>query len=325
MKKRTRFTHGFQQAGNSAETIMANPKTCAFFHWKTPSDRRRFADGCLRHVAVALADAVGHNGGMEMTVAEIQAAFRSADADEFAVLERTFSDDPRKGVQQALATARRRLQAEAAELERVEGLYRFEDELVAQHGGGIAVGLDEVGRGPLAGPLAVGAVVLADRTPIAGLNDSKQVRSEHRAGIAARIRQASAASTVEYVAPADIDRMGMTAALRSAFAKAVARIEDAGIVPDVILLDGNPLHLDKREVSIVKGDARCASVAAASLIAKVERDALMCDLAERYPEYGFAENKGYASAAHIEAIKRFGLCPEHRVSFCGSFLQQTLF
>jgi len=260
-----------------------------------------------------------------MTVAEIRAALQTADDGEFAVLERALKDDPRKGVRSAVETARRRLHAASAERERVQELYRFEDELVAAHGGGIAVGLDEVGRGPLAGPLAVGAVVLTDRTPIPGLNDSKQVRPEQRAEIAQRVREAALASTVEYVAPAEIDRIGMTAALRRAFAAAVAHIEAAGVVPDVILLDGNPLHFDKREVNVVKGDARCASIAAASIIAKVERDELMCRKALEYPEYGFDQNKGYASAAHISAIERNGLCPEHRESFCGSFLQQTLF
>ena len=262
---------------------------------------------------------------MGMTVVEIRAALQAAGEDEFAVLERALADDPRKGVQAAVATARSRLQAQAAERGRVQGLYRFEDELVEAHGGGIAVGLDEVGRGPLAGPLAVGAVVLCDRTPIPGLNDSKQVRPEHRAQLAERIHATAAAAAVEYVEPAEIDRSGMTAALRPAFAAAVARIEEAGIVPDVILLDGNPLHFDKREVNIVKGDARCASIAAASVIAKVARDELICRKAEEYPAYGFDKNKGYASPAHISAIERFGLCPEHRVSFCDSFLQESLF
>lgn len=262
---------------------------------------------------------------MDMTVAEIRAALQAADDGEFAVLERALADDPRKGVRTAVETARRRLQAASAERERVLELYRFEDELVAAHGGGVAVGLDEVGRGPIAGPLAVGAVVLVDRTPIMGLNDSKQVRPEQRTEIAQVIRGVAAAAVVEYVEPAEIDRIGMTAALRRAFAAAVARIEAAGIVPDVILLDGNPLRFDKREVNVVKGDAHCASIAAASIIAKVERDELMRRKALEYPEYGFDKNKGYASAEHIAAIERFGLCPEHRESFCGSFLQQTLF
>ena len=91
------------------------------------------------------------------------------------------------------------------------------------------------------------------------------------------------------------------------------------------MLDGNPLHFDPREVNIVKGDARCASISAASIVAKVERDALMCELDRAYPGYGFAHNKGYGSADHIAAIKEMGLSPVHRVSFCTAFTQDSLF
>ena len=117
----------------------------------------------------------------------------------------------------------------------------------------------------------------------------------------------------------------MTASLVLAFRRAVAHIEEAGACPDVILLDGNPLRLDPREVSVVKGDGCCASIAAASIVAKVERDALMCRYAEQYPEYGFDACKGYASPAHIEAIRRYGLTPIHRATFCTAFVQPTLF
>ena len=117
----------------------------------------------------------------------------------------------------------------------------------------------------------------------------------------------------------------MTASLLLAFRRAVAHIEEAGVHPDVVLLDGNPLRLDEREVNVVKGDGKCASIAAASIVAKVERDALMCRYAEEYPEYGFDACKGYASAAHIEAIKRYGLTPIHRATFCTAFTQASLF
>ena len=138
-------------------------------------------------------------------------------------------------------------------------------------------------------------------------------------------KRQAVAWTVEYVEAADIDAAGMTASLVTAFRHALAHIETAGVRPDVVLLDGNPLRLDDREVNVVKGDCRCASIAAASIVAKVERDALMCRYAEDYPEYGFDSCKGYASPAHIEAIKRFGLTPLHRATFCTAFTQPTLF
>lgn len=238
------------------------------------------------------------------------------------MLERSLAADTRKGIAGALETARRRLEAEALESQRIERLYAFQHELAE---GGLAVGLDEVGRGPVAGPLTVGAVVLPVEPRIPGLNDSKQLTPEHREELSLRIKEVSIAWTVQHVEPDAIDAVGMTASLRFVFHKAVMAIEELGIKPDAILLDGNPLRLDPRERSAVKGDAKCASIAAASIVAKVERDRIMCLLAKQYPAYGFDANKGYASQEHIEAIKQKGLCPIHRKSFCTAFVQETLF
>lgn len=262
---------------------------------------------------------------MGTTVAEIRKRLQEADEREFAVLERSLVADARKGVRDAVEVARRRLEAQRAEAERLAGMYALQAGIARERGASTAVGLDEVGRGPLAGPLAVGAVVLPDEPRVEGLNDSKQLSEAERERIAAEVKRVALAWTVEYVPPRDIDAQGMSACLRAAFSRAVEHIEGAGIPVDLILLDGNPLHLDDREVNLVKGDARCASIAAASIVAKVERDALMRSYAARYPEYGFESNKGYASAQHIEAIRRIGLSPLHRVSFCTAFAQQTLF
>lgn len=190
---------------------------------------------------------------IDLTVPEIRRKLQEADAAAFAVLERSLVADTRKGVRAAVEVARRRLEAEAAEEARLAGMYAFERELAAERGGSVVIGLDEVGRGPLAGPLAVGGVVLDADDPIAGLNDSKQVRPEDREAIAGEVRRRARAWTVQYVEPADIDRVGMTAALRRAFAAAIAEVEAQGVAVDVVLLDGNPLHLDPREVNVVKG------------------------------------------------------------------------
>lgn len=259
---------------------------------------------------------------MSLTVVEIRQRLQHADKDELAVLERQLAADTRKGVQTALTSATRRIAAQEAELARLDSLYAYERELSC---GKLVVGLDEVGRGPVAGPLAVGAVVLPTEPHIAGLNDSKQVKPEDRERIAMEIKRVAIAWTVQYVEPADIDANGMTASLTTAFRRAIAAVEEAGVRPDVVLLDGNPLHLDERETNVVKGDGKCASIAAASIVAKVERDALMCEYAKEYPEYGFDSHKGYASASHIEAIKKYGLSPVHRVSFCHAFTQESLF
>lgn len=262
---------------------------------------------------------------LDLTVAELKGKLQEATAEEFAALERALVADTRKGVRSAVEVARRRLEAEAAEAARLAAMYSFERGLMDSRGASIAVGLDEVGRGPLAGPLAVGAVVLDPDCRIEGLNDSKQIRPEMREELAEGVKERALAWSVQYVSPHDIDANGMTASLFSAFRSAVAAVEEAGVKPDLVLLDGNPLRMDARELNVVKGDARCASIAAASIVAKVERDALMCAYASQYPEYGFEANKGYASPEHIEAIKRCGLSPIHRASFCTSFTQPTLF
>ena len=187
------------------------------------------------------------------------------------------------------------------------------------------VGLDEVGRGPVAGPLAVGAVVLPPTPRIEGLNDSKQLSPKRREEIASEVKRAAIAWTVEFVEPAQIDEIGMAASLRRAFRGALGKIESTGVRADAVLVDGNPLHIDRRERNIIKGDTLCASIAAASIVAKVARDEFMECVSDLYPEYGFAINKGYGTQQHVEAIKEHGLCPLHRKSFCGSFLQQSLF
>lgn len=259
------------------------------------------------------------------TVEEIRAKLACANASTLPSLERSLASDTRKGVISALNAARKRIAKETAEQSRLEGLYTFQKDFANQAGASVVVGLDEVGRGSVAGPLAVGAVVLPEEPRIALLNDSKQLSPEQREEIAKQIKEVALAWTVQYIEPSYIDAHGMTASLIAAFRKAVKAIEDQGFAVDLILLDGNPLHFDKRERNIVKGDAKCASIAAASVVAKVERDTLMVELSSQYPEYGWDQCKGYASASHIEAIKERGLTPLHRASFCQSFMQETLF
>ena len=254
------------------------------------------------------------------TAEDLVRRLKAARPDEFAVLKRALSADTRLTVQRALATAQKRIDAILQEQERLAALYAFDAGF-----DGIVVGLDEVGRGPLAGPLTVGAVVLDSRDVIEGLNDSKQLKAEPRARIAQEIQNRALAWDVFSVEPSGIDARGMVQSLRDAFKGALSLIEAAGIVPDVVLIDGNPLHIDTREVNVVKGDSRSASIAAASIVAKVHRDNLMVKLGEKYPAYDFARNKGYASSAHANAIRAHGLSPVHRRSFCSEFLQDSLF
>ena len=259
------------------------------------------------------------------TIAEIRERLKNADALELETLERVFESDSRKGVQDALQAARKRIEAQVAEEKRLNSLYELELTLARERDTSLVMGLDEVGRGPLAGPLVIGAVVLPPSPRIKGLNDSKQIAPEKRIALADEIKSVARAWDVEYIDPADIDTLGMTACLRQAFSRAVHAIDAHMPGVGLVLIDGNPLHIDEREINVIKGDARCASIAAASIIAKVDRDAYMTSMANCYPEYAFEQNKGYGSAAHMQAIEAYGLSPLHRRSFCGAFLQETLF
>lgn len=258
------------------------------------------------------------------TAREIAALISTASFDEEPVLALRYRDDPRSQVRHALEAASRRHDREQAERDRVNGMYELAIEL---GGPGVVIGVDEVGRGALAGPLTVGAVALPTEPRIWGINDSKQLTPARREALAAQIRDIALAVGIAHVEAVSIDAVGMSCALRMAMGQAIASATaDAGVEPDAVLIDGNPVHVHPREHTLVKGDARVACIAAASIVAKVTRDELMVTLDEEYPGYHLAECKGYGSPEHIEAIREKGLSPIHRASFCGNFLKMdTLF
>jgi ribonuclease HII len=190
----------------------------------------------------------------------------------------------------------------------------FEEE-AARLGASRIAGIDEVGRGPLAGPVVAAAVVMPYAKPIAELNDSKMLTEEVRERLFEVIRDKALSVGVGHVPPEEIDRINIYQATRLAMSKAVKEISP---LPDYLLIDG-PLSLDLniQQRSIIKGDRLCYSVAAASIVAKVIRDRIMLDLHEQYPQYGFASHKGYATRAHLDAIERHGPCSVHRKCFRG--------
>ena len=244
----------------------------------------------------------------------------SATFDEILDLLERYRDDPRQQVKKACERARRRYDKETAERERVEGMYATMEEL---GGDGVVVGVDEVGRGSVAGPLTVCAVCLPPTPRIWGINDSKQLTPTKREMLAVRIAETATAIGMCHIPPERIDDIGMARAIREAVAGAVA---DTGLTPDCVLMDGNPLGAVPNERDVVHGDAKIACIAAASIVAKVTRDEMLVELDAEYPGYHLAQSKGYASPEHIQAIKERGLTPIHRVSFCGNFLETgTLF
>lgn len=178
------------------------------------------------------------------------------------------------------------------------------------------VGLDEVGRGPLAGPLVTAAVSLPlEHRPdwLSGLRDSKQLSRRQRERLSPRIREGSLQWALGWVHASELDEIGMTAALRLAGRRAIAQLSTA---PDLVIADGrDDLRLAVRTEMVIKGDALVSSIAAASIIAKTARDAWMVELDQRYPGYGFASHKGYGTPEHLRALADLGPCPEHRRSF----------
>jgi ribonuclease HII len=179
---------------------------------------------------------------------------------------------------------------------------------------------DEVGRGALGGPVSVGMVLVdaSVRRPLRGVRDSKLLTPEAREALVPRIQRWVTAWSVGHAGPQEIDEIGILPALRLAGHRALAALPDR---PDLLLLDGNHDYLSSSEqpcppvTTLVKADLRCASVAAASVLAKVTRDAIMRDLAQRHPGYGWEENKGYATPTHLAALRRLGPCEDHRRSW----------
>ena len=183
-----------------------------------------------------------------------------------------------------------------------------------QQGYRVVAGIDEAGRGPLAGPVLAAAVVLPERFDLPGLTDSKKLSPTARERLFPLIRQ-QAAVGIGFASPAEIDRFNILQATLQAMRRAVARLHPA---PDFLLIDGiTPLPVTLPQQTLKKGDSRSLSIAAASVIAKVVRDRLMVHYDRRYPAYGFAGHKGYGSAAHRKVIAELGPSPIHRASFRG--------
>ena len=176
----------------------------------------------------------------------------------------------------------------------------------------LVAGADEVGRGALFGPVFAAAVILSPERPVRGLNDSKMLEPERREVLAERIRERAVAWAVAAVDAATIDHVNIYQASRMAMRMAVMRLAPQ---PDFVLIDAVPLDLPMPQRSLIQGDARCHAIAAASIVAKVHRDACMRVWDTVFPAYGLASHKGYSTPEHLEALRTHGLTPLHRLSF----------
>ena len=197
-----------------------------------------------------------------------------------------------------------------AEMERIQGMLVYEREYSPQ---GILCGIDEVGRGPLAGPVVAGAVILPKGCQILYLNDSKKLTARRRELLYDEIMEKAVAVGIGVVSREVIDDMNILQATYEAMRQAVGKLS---VRPDILLNDAVTIPgLSQKQVPIIKGDAKSLSIAAASVVAKVTRDRMMEALDAKYPVYGFASNKGYGSAAHMAALREYGPCPLHRRTF----------
>ena len=200
---------------------------------------------------------------------------------------------------------------------RLQELKQIENDLYKQ-GIQAICGIDEAGRGPLAGPVVAGAVILPKDCDILYINDSKKLTAAKREELAAIIMEKAISAKTALVTSEYIDEVNILQATYEAMRKAIKSLEPS---PDLLLNDAvNIPGVDIKQVPIIKGDAKSISIGAASIIAKVTRDAMMVEYDKIYPEYDFASNKGYGSAKHIEALKKYGPCPIHRKTFIHNFI-----
>ena len=223
--------------------------------------------------------------------------------------------DPRQGVQKFAESCRKKLERWDQEKERIHQMQKFEKELVQKQ---IFAGIDEAGRGPLAGPVVAAAVIMPADCSVLYVNDSKKLSAAKREELFDQILDQAICAGIGMASPGRIDEINILQATYEAMREAVSQLspKPEALVNDAVVIPG----LSVMQKAVIKGDAKCYSIAAASIIAKVTRDRMMEQYDSLYPEYGFASHKGYGSAAHIAALKQYGPCPIHRRSFIGNFV-----
>ncbi|MCR5303884.1 MAG: ribonuclease HII [Lachnospiraceae bacterium] len=246
-------------------------------------------------------------------VSDILFQIKTADESLLPALLDKYEGDDRESVKKAVNSARKRLLKLEEEDLRLEGMMKYE----RKYPGLFICGIDEVGRGPLAGPVMAGAVILPEGEKIRYVNDSKKLSEKKREELCALIKEKAVAWNVSAVSQERIDEVNILNATKEAMITAVNSLVTK---PDVLLIDALTLPIDIKQEGIVKGDMNSISIAAASIVAKVTRDDYMKKMALKYPEYGFDRNMGYGTAEHIAAIKKYGPCPIHRKSFIGNFI-----
>ena len=252
------------------------------------------------------------------SIASIKEKLNAININELPEFIESLKNDKRMGAVKLAQTAQKKYDSYTAEMERLKALSYYEN-LCRKNGFSLIAGIDEVGRGPLAGPVVTAAVILNKNAMIEGVNDSKKVPAAKREKLYDIIINEAVAYSFGVVSSDEIDEINILQATYKAMRQAISGL---GIKPDYILADAVTIpKIDIPQQGIIKADAKSISIGAASIIAKVYRDRMMEKYAEIYPEYGFEDNKGYGSKFHIEAIKKHGICPIHRRSFLKNFIE----
>ena len=252
---------------------------------------------------------------MEEKIGSIKEKFANAKVEQLTSVIEEYKSDLRSGVQKEIERDLKKIEALEKEKARTQILWKYEKEYASYT---YICGIDEVGRGPLAGPVVAGAVILPKDCDILYINDSKKLSEKKREELYDIIMEKAVAVGLGYATPERIDEINILQATYEAMRDA---IKNMGITPDILLNDAVTIPgVECKQVPIIKGDAKSISIGAASIVAKVTRDRLMVDYDLIYPEYGFASNKGYGASAHIEALKKYGPTPIHRRSFIKNFL-----
>lgn len=252
---------------------------------------------------------------MEEKIGSIKEKFSNTPVEKLGDMIEVYRADLRSGVQKEIEKAYKKIEALEKEKARVDALWKYEREYASF---AYVCGIDEVGRGPLAGPVVAGAVILPKDCDILYINDSKKLSEKKREELYDVIMEKAVAVGLGYATPERIDEINILQATYEAMREAISKLS---VSPDILLNDAVTIPgVDCKQVPIIKGDAKSISIGAASIIAKVTRDRLMVDYDTIYPEYGFASNKGYGASAHIEALKKYGPTPIHRKTFIKNFL-----
>ncbi len=252
---------------------------------------------------------------MTKSINEIKKEFEQADRQSLLSLYEIYRDDNRAGIVSLIAKYKKQEEKLKQEKNRIEEMCIYERKYADFQ---YICGIDEVGRGPLAGPVVAGAVILPKDCDILYLNDSKKLSEKMRERLYDEIMEKAVATGIGIISPARIDEINILQATYEAMRMAISNLK---VKPDLLLNDAVTIpEIEIKQVPIIKGDAKSVSIAAASIIAKVTRDRLMVQYEDVLPGYGFASNKGYGSASHIEAIKKIGPTPIHRQSFIKNFI-----